>query len=225
MNRIFVNYANGCRGDFLASCLTKSPKASIVNNLNTLIKIPPLVRHNIKIHGKLEYGLIHHIKNYPTYFNSWDELFSFINQENYLKIKIVANTVEEIADAAWLACIKVFLMDNEHKERVKFDEIIPLTKENVFDNLELLLTRMGHIYKTQNLDYGYEHEYDHIINFYNLFDVEFIENLYEQINQEKMGIVRGRTILKNINLQPKISETEFYPIIKEKYHELFPRTT
>jgi len=76
----------------------------------------------------------------------------------------------------------------------------------------------------QELDKDVQHEYDYIIKFKDLFDVEYIKDLYKKINGRDMDYARGKAIEKNIEMQYRLSKSEFYPMFKDKLsiiHTLF----
>lgn len=212
MNRFFINYFIGGRGDFLIKCLYDvNYDWSLLHSLKTNAKISPPIEYSVKIHGEIDREVITGIDNFPKKFNSWRELFDTVNAYNLIKIKIVANTPEEQLDMVWLAYSKVTLNNTEHIENMTLAEI-PIPTIDIINEGKEWLTKNAFIKVPliQSLDKEVEHEYDHIINFKDLFDAEYIRDLYKKINGRSMDYARFRAIEKNIAMQYRLSKSEFY---------------
>lgn len=215
MNRFFINYFIGARGDFLANCLYDVEYDwALLRCLQTNAKISPPIEYSVKIHGEIDRGVITAIENFPKEFDSWKELFDAVNSHNLIKIKIVANTTEEQVDLVWLAYSKVILNNAQLVENLTQDDIPTPTIDIINEGLDWLVANAFiKVPLIQSLDSEFQHEYDYIVNFKDLFDAEYIRELYKKINGRNMDNARFKAIQKNIAMQYRISKSEFYPII------------
>jgi hypothetical protein len=220
MNRFFVNYFIGARGDFLMRCLYDIEYDwHLIHNLTDNAKISPPVEYSAKIHGEIDSEIITAIENFPKLFYSWKELFDAVNSYNLIKIKIVANTIEEQIDLAWLAYSKVIL--NNTRVNMTPAEIPLPTTEIINEGLDWLIANaFTKIPLVQSLDSEFQHEYDYIVKFDDLFNAEYIRDLYKKINGRNMDYARFKAIKKNIAMQYRFSKSEFYPILKQRYNEI-----
>jgi len=213
----FVNYHIGGRGDFLTHCLRDvETDPSLSRDLNTYAKLPPSTGYNVKIHGSFN-GVVTQLENFNNNFNSWTELFNEVNKHKLVKIKIVATTLEEQIDLLWLAHSKVVANNTEHTPVLTMEEVGVPDSRTIHEILDKLATSaLKELPNSQNLDNDYLHEYDYIINFEDLFDIDYIKNLYKQIHGKDMGYARHKAIKKNIAMQFRLSKSEFYNIVKNR---------
>ena len=217
--RFFTNYFIGGRGDFLNNCLyTGARDQYITGLLNSYAKLPPLALC-VKTHGKLE--IYTNIPNFSKKFSSWKELFIKANKHKLVKIKIVANTLIEKFDLAWMALNKVLVYDREHIITLTYEELkLPIPAEkldySLFWMFNLVYTTLDLI---QNEDSEVLDEYDYIVNFNDLFDVDYIASLFQKINGKPMDSTRYESVAKNISIQDRLSTSEYGLVILEKYDE------
>jgi hypothetical protein len=74
-----------------------------------------------------------------------------------------------------------------------------------------------HIPHVQNMDKEFQHEYDYIVQFEDLFDIKYIKDLYKKINGRSMDYARVKAIEKNIAMQYRLSKSEFFSILKLRH--------
>ena len=219
MNRFFVNYSVGARGDFLTNCLRDVEyNTELLVNLKNYPKMPPPVKYCVKIHSKIEENIVTSIENFPKKFDTWQELFNSVNDYNLVKLKIVAESFEERLDVVWFSYSKVILNELEHISKLSTDEIInpdiDLIKK-LRDNI--VIPAIDRLPVDQDLDKEFQHEYDYIIRFEDLFNAEYIRELYKKINGRSMDYARFKAIEKNIAMQYRLSKSEFFPILKLRH--------
>ena len=219
----FTNYFIGARGDFLSNCLYDSVPNQYRNInalLNTYAKVPPLDL-SVKMHGTLKAEVITKIHNFPKKFNSWRELFDTVNEHNLVKIKILANTLEEKFDITWMAVKKVMTYDREHVPSITPEELqLPILSKDLDEALNWMfnLVKVGILF-TQEQDREFIEEYNYIVNFNDLFDASYIASLFEQVNGKKISSRRYDSIVKNISMQERLSTTEYYSTILQQYNK------
>lgn len=225
MNRFFVNYFIGARGDFLLNCLYDVVYDwSLLKSLNANAKISPPIKYSAKIHGEIDREIITGIENFPKQFDSWQDLFDTANSHKLIKIKIVANSIEEQIDVAWLAYSKVILNNVQLVENMAPKDIPIPTTEIINEGLDWLVANaFKKIPLVQSLDNEFQHEYDYIVKFEDLFNAEYIRDLYMKINGRKMDYARFNAIEKNIAMQYRLSKSEFYPIVKLRHDAYIDR--
>ena len=219
MNRFFVNYSVGARGDFLTNCLRDVEyNTELLVNLKNYPKMPPPVTYCVKIHSKIEENIVTSIENFPKKFDTWQELFNSVNDYNLVKLKIVAESFEERLDVVWFSYSKVILNELEHISKLSTDEIInpdiDLIKK-LRDNI--VIPAIDRLPVDQDLDKEFQHEYDYIIRFEDLFNAEYIRELYKKFNGRSMDYARFKAIEKNIAMQYRLSKSEFFPILKLRH--------
>lgn len=213
----------GGRGDFLNNCLYSGVRDQYITSvLDSYAKLDPLALC-VKMHGYLNNEVYTNIPDFPKKFNSWRELFDTVNKYNLIKIKIVANTVVEKFDLAWLTINKVMIYERETVLRLTPEELkLPIPAENLDDSLtwmfNIVYTTLDQVQKEDN---DFLDEYDYIVNFNDLFDVDYIASLFQQINGKPMSSARYDSIVKNIKMQERLSNSDYYPIILKKYDEFF----
>jgi len=221
MNQFFINYYIGARGDFLIKCLHGDVfDDSLFKTLSIFSKIPTTLDYSIKIHGDIN-PAITEIQNFSKKNNSWEELFDNVNKHQLIKIKILAESFEERIDVMWLALAKIVLNNTEHVPHLTSEEVpIPTLDILNSNNMYMLDGVNVHLPNAQNMDKKFQHEYDYIIKFEDLFNAEYIRDLYKKINGKDMHYLRFKAIEKNIAMQYRISKSEFYPILKQRYNAL-----
>jgi hypothetical protein len=112
MNRFFVNYIVGARGDFLIKCLYDGASTfDTLKTLSTFCKVPTPIEYGVKTHGNFDTDIITAIEDFPKKAKSWAELFDTVNRYQLVKIKIVAESFEERIDVLWFALSKTVLND------------------------------------------------------------------------------------------------------------------
>ena len=168
--KYFVNYPIGARGDFLINCLVEAD-ILIIKALKNMAKIPPLIYRSAKLHGILSEGIITGIEGVPTFFSSYDELFKFLDEHGFVKLKIVANEPCELLDSAWFALSKVIIGDASKMHEMTSSEIPKLNKDIVNRYKKEFIHLAHEINYNQNLDQAYIDNYDFVINFKVLFNV------------------------------------------------------
>jgi hypothetical protein len=222
MNRFFINFCSGARGDFLTNCLHDVESDwGLLINLRNGSKMPPPISYCVKTHGTFDHSIFTDIEYFPKKFDSWKELFKTVNDYKLIKLKIVAETFEERLDTVWFSHSKVILNDRGSRPRLSQKEIPDPTIEliNQLGNFFVLAAK-DVVPLIQNLDKEFQYEYDYIIKFEDLFNAEYIKDLYKKINGRDMDYARFKAIEKNIAMQYRISKSEFYPILKQRYNEI-----
>jgi hypothetical protein len=71
----------------------------------------------------------------------------------------------------------------------------------------------------QDEDKDYINEYDYIVSFNDLFDIEFLKDLYLKIHQEPMPFFVIDNVVQNIEIQDRPSKSKNYAIFKEIFQE------
>jgi hypothetical protein len=219
MNRFFINYCSGARGDFLTQCLYDVEYDwNLLQSLKTQAKLPCPVEYCVKIHNKIEENVVTNIENFPKKFNSWQQLFDTVNEYKLIKLKIVAETFEERLDVLWFSYSKVTLNSLGNSCELTPNEILS-PDINLIKKLRdhLVMGTHNNIPIDQDLDKEFQHEYDYIIKFEDLFNAEYIKDLYEKINSRTMDYARFKAIEKNIAMQYRLSKSEFYPMLKLRH--------
>lgn len=225
MNRFFINYCSGARGDFLTQCLYDVEYDwNLLHLLKTQAKLPAPISYCVKIHSKFDEYIITSIENFPKEFNSWKELFETVNDYKLIKLKIVAESFEERLDVVWFAHSKVILNDLGHISKLSPNEVLN-PDINLIKKLrdDLVISTINNIPTEQNRDKEFLHEYDYIIKFEDLFNAEYIKDLYKKINGRSMDYARFKAIEKNIAVQYRLSKSEFYPMLKLRHDAYFVR--
>jgi hypothetical protein len=219
MNRFFVNYIVGARGDFLIKCLYDGASTfDTLKTLSTFCKVPAPIEYGVKTHGNFDTDIITAIEDFPKKAKSWAELFDTVNRYQLVKIKIVAESFEERIDVLWFALSKTVLNDTALLPHLTIEEIPIPTRDILYANNDYMLHGVNvHIPRVQNMDKEFLHEYDYIVKFEDLFNAEYIRDLYKKINGKSMDYARFRAIEKNIAMQYRLSKSEFYSILKLRH--------
>ena len=109
MNRFFINYSVGARGDFLTNCLRDVEyDIELVKDLKNNAKMPPPLSYCVKTHGDIK-DIFTEIKDFPKNYDSLRDLFDTVNSFNLIKLKIVTSSIEECIDTVWFAYTKTIL--------------------------------------------------------------------------------------------------------------------
>ena len=103
---------------------------------------------------------------------------------------------------------KKFIMEN----RLEF--INELKTSGVANMCTNIYDILGSI---QNEDILYRDRYDYIVTFDELFDVNFIKNLYQQINQIEMPNYYVEKVKYNIDIQDRLTKSNNYQAFVELY--------
>jgi hypothetical protein len=225
MNRFFINYCVGARGDFLTQCMRDIEyDIELLKDLNNNAKLPPPLFYCVKTHGDIK-DIFTGIEDFPKNYDSWKDLFDTVNSFNLIKLKIVASSIEECIDIVWFAYSKTILNNTRSRAQLSPNEIPEPTLEYIHKNMDIIMgSAFFEVALMQEFDKECQHEYDYIIKFEDLFNVEYIKDLYKKINGRNMDYSRSKAIEKNIEMQYRLSKSEFYPIFKEKLsiiHTLF----
>lgn len=218
MNRFFINYCVGGRGDFLTNSLRDVEYDwELLVDLENTPKMPPPLSYCVKTHGIIEDPVFTTIEGFPKNFDSWKDFFVTANSFNLIKLKIVATSIEECIDTVWFAYSKTLLNNNRLSVKLSLDEIPKPTVEYIYENMDnIISSAFFEVASVQKLDKDFQHEYDYIIKFEDLFNAEYIRDLYKKINGRDMDYARVKAIEKNIAMQYRLSKSEFYPIFKDK---------
>lgn len=222
MNRFFINYSVGARGDFLTNCLRDVEyDVELVKDLKNNAKMPPPLSYCVKTHGDIK-DIFTEIKDFPKNYNSWRNLFDTVNSFNLIKLKIVTSSIEECIDTVWFAYTKTILNNTRLIPKLSPNDIPKPTLEYIHENMDIIMgSAFFEVALVQELDKECQHEYDYIIKFEDLFNVEYIRDLYKKINGRNMDYSRSKAIEKNIEMQCRLSKSEFYPMFKDKLSTIY----
>jgi hypothetical protein len=219
MNRFFINFCSGARGDFLTQCLYDIEYDwDLLKLLQTQAKLPTPISYCAKIHSKIQENIVTSIENFPKKFDTWQELFDSVNDYNLIKLKIVAESFEECLDVVWFSYSKVILNELGNISNLPINEILN-PDINLITRLRdnIVMAAIDVVPVEQDLDKEFQHEYDYIIKFEDLFNAEYIRDLYKKINGRSMDYARFKAIEKNIAMQYRLSKSEFFPILKLRH--------
>jgi hypothetical protein len=209
---------------FLIKCLYDGESTfDSLKTLSTFCKVPAPIEYSVKTHGNFDTVpvLITGIEDFPKKVKSWAELFDTVNRYQLVKIKIVAESFEERIDVLWFALSKTVLNDAKLVSHLTIEEIPIPTWDILCANNDYMLDGVNvHIPHVENMDKEFQHEYDYIVQFEDLFDIKYIQDLYKKINGNDMDYLRVKAIKKNIAMQYRISKSEFYSILKQR-HDAF----
>lgn len=217
MKKFFINYSIGARGDFLINCLVEAD-ILIIKALNTMAKIPPLIYHSAKIHGILEKGIITGIEGFPKEVLSFKELFQLLDNEGFVKLKIVATEPDELLDASWFALSKVLIGDVADLHEMPPNQLPKLNSDIVKTNQKNFVHLAHDMIRVQELDKDYIDNYDFVIKFNDLFDLQFLGDLYFRIHNKKIGYAHLKAIRQNIEMQERLSKSPFYQQVLDHYN-------
>jgi len=210
-NRFFINYPIGSRGDFLINILTDNAN---VNGSHW--SLPPVADKTVKFHG------LHNVTSLiPTFpvkeFTSYDEVFDLVRQHELLKIKIVGNTFQEKLDIIYFGWAKSLFFKQQYVSiKEKASKELHLAFKNEFP---LVFSKFitDYLPKIQDDDILYRDRYDYIVNFNDLFDIEYLKNIYKEINKKEINPNFIPRIQRNIDVQNRLSESVNYPLFYEMH--------
>lgn len=204
-NRFLFHYNMGARGDFLGAVLLN--QFYLVNDTN--YSIPPIANKIVKVHGIK--NIVPLIPEFSNKYETFDELFAKANELELIKIKIVAETFEEKLDVAYLGWVKSLSHGRKLGHlHLTLDEV---KTEGFLDKLKLnvpwLLNAIDvDIPKVQDEDKDYLNEYDYIIKFDDLFNIDFLKEIYRKINNQPIPPFVIDSVKKNISIQDRPSKSQ-----------------
>lgn len=212
--RFLMHYYIGARGDFLCNLLCD--KKYDING--TFYSLPPPNNRVVKVHSIQDNGIISTISSFPENIKSYEQLFALADEHELIKVKIVANTIEERIDVAYFGWLKsLFYGIDRTRPYITVDKRdIPNHAEELKKNaLYLATTALTGIPKTQKEDGGFEQRYDYIVNFNDLFKMNYLKEIYEEVNKKTLPLSFIPRIKANLAIQNRLSETENYIHFKE----------
>lgn len=208
MNKWLFKYLPGARGDFLSNVLGNDVRA-----INTFYKLPPTIHLNyIKIHA-LQYGLFSRgntswLNEFNKELNgeiTYDRIFQVCKETGRRTLRILTNTDEEKIDAIYMNYAKNHISGNP--AFLKFEEV------NHQENFKKFY-RQGKnfiwIDPSFNDDDLYLDRYDEVVNFNDLYDVDFLINFYIKHTDKEPSPRLIKAIKYNIESNPRYSQSEFY---------------
>ena len=184
--RFLMHYYIGARGDFLCNILCD--KKYDVNG--KFYSLPPPNNRVVKVHN-LDTGISSTIDTFPEKVKNYEELFALADKHELVKIKIVATTYEEKMDIAYFGWIKsLFYGIDRARPYITIDkrDIENHTEEIRKNALYLASTAFNSIAQTQKEDSGFEDRYDLIVNFNDLFKINYMKEIYEKVQNKPMHI-------------------------------------
>jgi hypothetical protein len=211
--RFLMHYPVGARGDFLCTLLCDDKYG--ING--TFYSLPPPDKRVVKVHN-INNGVISTIDTFPEQVKDFTELFELADAHELIKIKIVAKTIEEKLDIAYFGWIKsIFYGIDRARPYITVDKRdIPNHQEELKKQaVYLITTALTGIDQTQKEDAGYEEKYDYIVNFNDLFNIEFLKEIFEKVNKKPLPLVYIPRLKANISIQNRLSESENYKYFKE----------
>lgn len=211
--RFLMHYHIGARGDFLCNLLCE--RRQDINA--TFYSLPPPNNRVVKVHG-INQGVISTIPSFPEDITNYEKLFEVADLHNLIKIKIVATTKEERMDVAYFGWIKsLFYGIDRSRPYITVDkrDIEKHTEEIRKNALYLASTAQVAIPKMQKEDGGFEDRYDYIVNFNDLFDIEFLKYIFEKVNKKPLPLVYIPRLKSNIAIQNRLSQSINYSYFKE----------
>lgn len=211
--RFLMHYYIGARGDFLCNLLCD--KKSDING--TFYSLPPPNGRIVKVHS-IHNGAISTIDSFPEAITNYDDMFRLADEHDLIKIKIIATTDEERMDVAyfgWLKSLYYGIDRNRPYITVDKRDIENHTDEIRKNAIYLVTTALSSIPKTQKEDGGYEDKYDYIVKFDDLFNMDYLKDIYEQVNKKPLPLSYIPRIKANLAIQNRLSESGNYPYFKE----------
>lgn len=183
--RFLFYYVAGARGDFLANILMNEFLA--VDPMQYKLPTPPGV---VKAHDlKFLYEKLSPTSPFEQQLESFDHLFDYCATNNLISIRILIENISDAVDAHYL--------------HVKKNNNANWDKENDYHWSTVDL-------ETDRVDLNYRGQYNHVITFRNLFDVEFLRDFYFKIHKKQLSDRSISNIITNINLQDIPSKTKIY---------------
>lgn len=211
--RFLMHYYIGARGDFLCNLLCD--KRSDING--TFYSLPPPNGRTVKVHS-IKNGVISTIPSFPEAIKNYDDMFRIADEHKLIKIKIIATTDEERMDVAyfgWLKSLYYGIDRNRPYITVDKRDIENHTEEIRKNAIYLVTTALSSIPEIQQEDGGYEYKYDYIVKFGDLFNMDYLKYIYEQVNKKTLPLSYIPRIKANLAIQNRLSESANYPYFKE----------
>lgn len=206
-----IKYCPGARGDFLGNVL-----CSDIVALNTYYKLPFQPKDTIKIHT-LQSGIFNApaLDKYFKNIDSYDKLFEVCQVRNIKTIRITNNSVEEKLDACYLHYAKN--NSTESPNTIRFEDAKPhddVVAKFFMDTSPL--TRLHGISTVFNDDINYLARYDDVVEFKDLFDVEFVADFYHKQHGSRPSAALVEAIRFNIENNTRLTETSFWALNKDR---------
>jgi hypothetical protein len=210
--RFLMHYYIGARGDFLCNLLCD--KKYDING--TFYSLPPPIGRVVKVHS-IKNGAISTIDSFPEAISNYDDMFRLADEHQLIKIKIIATSIEEKMDVAYFGWLKsLYYGIDRNRPYITVDKRdIPNHAEEIKKNAIYLTTALTSISKMQREDGGYEKKYDYIVKFDDLFKMDYLKDIYEQVNKKPLPLSYIPRIKANLAIQNRLSESVNYPYFKE----------
>jgi len=211
--RFLMRYCIGARGDFLCNLLCD--RKSNING--TFYSLPPVNGRTVKVHSMKD-GAVSTIDSFPEAITNYDDMFRLADEHNLIKIKIIATTEEERLDVAYFGWLKsLYYGIDRTRPHITVDkrDIENHTEEIRKSASYLVNTALYCTPKIQNEDRGYEDKYNYIVNFDDLFKMDYLNYIYEQVNKKPIPLSYIPRIKANLAIQNRLSESVNYPYFKE----------
>jgi hypothetical protein len=210
--RFLMHYYIGARGDFLCNLLCD--KKYDINA--TFYSLPPPTGRVVKVHS-IKNGAISTIDSFPEEITNYDDMFRLADEHQLIKIKIIATTDEEKMDVAYFGWLKsLYYGIDRNRPYITVDKRdIENHAEEIKKNAIYLTTALTSISKMQREDGGYEEKYDYIVKFDDLFKMDYLKDIYEQVNKKSLPLSYIPRIKANLAIQNRLSESVNYPYFKE----------
>ena len=207
-----MHYYIGARGDFLCNLLCD--KKYDING--TFYSLPPPIGQVVKVHS-IKNGAISTIDSFPEAISNYDDMFRLADEHQLIKIKIIATSIEEKMDVAYFGWLKsLYYGIDRNRPYITVDKRdIPNHAEEIKKNAIYLTTALTSISKMQREDGGYEKKYDYIVKFDDLFKMDYLKDIYEQVNKKPLPLSYIPRIKANLAIQNRLSESVNYPYFKE----------
>jgi hypothetical protein len=144
-------------------------------------------------------------------------MFRLADEHQLIKIKIIATSIEEKMDVAYFGWLKsLYYGIDRNRPYITVDKRdIPNHAEEIKKNAIYLTTALTSISKMQREDGGYEKKYDYIVKFDDLFKMDYLKDIYEQVNKKPLPLSYIPRIKANLAIQNRLSESVNYPYFKE----------
>jgi len=210
--RFLMHYYIGARGDFLCNLLCD--KKYDINA--TFYSLPPPTGRVVKVHS-IKNGAISTIDSFPEEITNYDDMFRLADEHQLIKIKIIATTDEEKMDVAYFGWLKsLYYGIDRTRPYITVDKRdIENHAEEIKKNAIYLTTALTSISKMQREDGGYEEKYNYIVKFDDLFKMDYLKDIYEQVNKKSLPLSYIPRIKANLAIQNRLSESVNYPYFKE----------
>lgn len=203
MKNFLIHYAPGARGDFLANVLKHT-----FNNIDPYHFKLAAPQGYVKVHT-IEH-IFSTIPNFNTNIKSYDQLFLLAKEYNLPTIRIILEE-DDLLDMMLLRIFK----NSIHKNCFKLEDISELWL-SYSPRMNKVVDAINFIREIEKKDIEYRSYYDYIVNFKDLFDIEFLSNFYSKINGDNMHEIVLSKIQTNIDIQ-----NTFLTEVKYKYEQTY----